>query len=102
MNSASAPPPVRPPALAEATKKSTSTWQEDLQSLFHRAKDRFPDVVWDLVDEDAMDDTPNEEVWGHKGIIKLFLHFEHVLSTIDTHAHSLFCLFIYIASLSLF
>ena len=60
-------PPLRPPALAEATKKSTSTWQEDLQTLFHRAKDHFPDVVWDLVDEDAMDDSSNEEVWGHKG-----------------------------------
>ena len=59
-------PLLRPPALAEATKKSTSTWQEDLQTLFHRAKDRFPDVVWDLVDEDAMDDSSNEEVWGHK------------------------------------
>ena len=61
-------PPLRPPALAEATKKSTSTWQEDLQTLFHRAKDRFPDIVWDLVDEDAIDDSSNEEVWGHKGI----------------------------------
>lgn len=29
------------------------------------AKDRFPDVVWDLVDED--DDSRGEEVWGHKG-----------------------------------
>lgn len=29
------------------------------------AKDRFPDVVWDLVDED--DDAKGEEVWGHKG-----------------------------------
>ena len=61
-------PPVRPPALLEATKKSTTAWQEDLQALFHRTKDRFPDVVWDLLDEDAMDEggTP-EEVWGHKG-----------------------------------
>ena len=60
-------PPLLPPALAEATKKSTSTWQEDLQTLFHRAKVRFPDAVWDVVDEDAMDDSSNEEVWGHKG-----------------------------------
>ncbi|EJC98218.1 uncharacterized protein FOMMEDRAFT_23792 [Fomitiporia mediterranea MF3/22] len=65
-------PPARPPALNEATKRSTTTWQEDLQSLFHRAKDRFPDVVWDLLDEDAMDDGTNtntEEVWGHKAIV---------------------------------
>ena len=61
-------PPLRPPTLAEMTNKSTSTWQEDLQTLFHRAKDRFPDIVWDLVDEDAIDDSSNEEVWGHKGI----------------------------------
>ena len=60
-------PPLRPHALAEITNKSTSTWQEDLQTLFHRAKDRFPDVVSDLVDEDAMDDSSNEEVWGRKG-----------------------------------
>ena len=59
-------PPARPPALKEATTKATTVWQEDLQQLFHRAKDRFPDVVWDLVDEDALDTEP-EEVWGHKG-----------------------------------
>ena len=64
-------PPARPPALLEATKRSTTSWQEDLKVLFHRAKDRFPDVVWDLVDEDAMDDgdeNASEEVWGHKGV----------------------------------
>lgn len=59
--------PQRPPALLEATKKSTSTWQDDLQSLFHHAKDRFPDVVWELVDDDAPIETEPEEVWGHKG-----------------------------------
>ncbi|KAL5496017.1 hypothetical protein ACEPAH_3110 [Sanghuangporus vaninii] len=65
-------PPTRPPALLEAAKRSTVSWQEDLQVLFHRAKDRFPDVVWDLVDEDAMDDGDNnasEEIWGHKAIV---------------------------------
>ena len=60
-------PPLRPPTLAEMTNKSTSTWQEDVQTLFHRTKDRFPDIVWDLVDEDAMDDSSNEEFWGHQG-----------------------------------
>ncbi|KAI5117741.1 hypothetical protein M0805_004930 [Coniferiporia weirii] len=62
-------PPQRPPALLEATKRSTAAWQDDLQSLFHRAKDRFPDVVWDLVDEDAADDVNADEVWGHKAIV---------------------------------
>lgn len=72
-------PPVRPPALLEATVKSTSTWQNDLNTLFHRAKDRFPDVVWDLVDEDAMDegDGQDSEVWGHKGM--------HLLSLIQVY-----------------
>ena len=60
-------PPLRPPALAEITNKSTSTWQEDLQTLFHRAKDRFPDAGWDLVYEDSMDDSINERVHSHKG-----------------------------------
>ena len=59
--------PLRPPALAEATKKSTSTWQEDLQTLFHRDKVRFPDAVWDLVDEDSMDDSICERLYSHKG-----------------------------------
>ena len=59
--------PLRPPALAEATKKSTSTWQEDLQTLFHRDKVRFPDAVWDLVYEDSMDDSINEIIHSHKG-----------------------------------
>ena len=65
-----AAPPIRPPALLEATNKSTAAWQNDLNTLFHRAKDRFPDVVWDLVDEDAMDEgngRADSEVWGHKG-----------------------------------
>lgn len=62
----SAPPPVRPPGLSEAQKKSTTAWQTDLQALFHQAKDRFPDVVWDLTDEDALN-SEVEEVWGHKG-----------------------------------
>ncbi|KAH8103192.1 hypothetical protein DFH11DRAFT_1773759 [Phellopilus nigrolimitatus] len=42
---------MRPLALLKATKNSTSVWQDDLQALFHRSKDRFPGVVWDLVDE---------------------------------------------------
>lgn len=66
MVAVSALPPVRPPALAEATKRSTTLWQENLQELFKHAKDRFPDVVWDLIDENA-DDGETEEVWGHKG-----------------------------------
>lgn len=57
-----------PPALQEATQISESTWQADLQSLFHRAKDRFPDVVWELLDDEDDDSGKNaEEVWGHKG-----------------------------------
>ncbi|KAF4586604.1 hypothetical protein EYR40_010616 [Pleurotus pulmonarius] len=57
-----------PPALQEATINSTSVWQHDLESLFHLAKDRFPDVVWTLSAED--DDHPaTEEVWGHKAIV---------------------------------
>ena len=60
-------PPLLPPTLAEATNKSTTTWQEDLQTLFHRDKVRFPDAVWDLVYEDSMDDSINEIVRSHKG-----------------------------------
>ncbi|KAF9495471.1 hypothetical protein BDN71DRAFT_1488902 [Pleurotus eryngii] len=48
-----------PPALQEATINSTSVWQHDLGSLFHLAKDRFPDVVWTLGAED--DDQPATE-----------------------------------------
>ncbi|KAG7448416.1 uncharacterized protein BT62DRAFT_964788 [Guyanagaster necrorhizus] len=55
---------VSPPWLQEATKNSTTTWQVDLESLFHHAKDRFPDVVWEV----GIDDQ-TEEVWGHKAIV---------------------------------
>ncbi|KAJ7023250.1 hypothetical protein C8F04DRAFT_1271571 [Mycena alexandri] len=35
-------------SLQEATRNSTSAWQRDLAALFSHAKDRFPDVVWEL------------------------------------------------------
>ncbi|KAF8992744.1 hypothetical protein BDQ17DRAFT_1432200 [Cyathus striatus] len=59
-----------PPSLQEATKNSTNAWQADLTDLFRHAKDRFPDVVWELVpeEEDGDRDT-KEEVWGHKAIV---------------------------------
>jgi len=53
--------------LQDASNKSTIAWQSDLEALFHRAKDRFPDVVWSLLTEE--DGEPiGEEVYGHKGI----------------------------------
>ncbi|KAF9477702.1 hypothetical protein BDN70DRAFT_994783 [Pholiota conissans] len=58
-----------PPSLQEATKNSTVAWQEHLESLFHHAKDRFPDVVWELVGEDDDDRHVYDEVWGHKAIV---------------------------------
>jgi hypothetical protein len=56
-----------PPALLEATRNSTAAWQDDLQALFEHAKDRFPDVVWELSDDDDIQGDRAEEVWGHKG-----------------------------------
>lgn len=69
--------PLRPFTPVMTTKKSTSTWEGDLYILFCHAKCRLSDLVWDLIDEDAMDDYTNEEVWGHKGttfsqLLKLF------------------------------
>ncbi|KAI0071874.1 hypothetical protein K474DRAFT_1668508 [Panus rudis PR-1116 ss-1] len=61
--------PATPPALIEATQRATSAWQADLQSLFDHAKDRFPDVVWELLDEEAEPGTAPEEVWGHKAVV---------------------------------
>ncbi|KAJ7935967.1 hypothetical protein B0H13DRAFT_1947640 [Mycena leptocephala] len=52
-------------SLQEATRNSTSAWQRDLAALFRHAKERFPDVVWELTSEDA----GVEEVWGHKAIV---------------------------------
>ncbi|KAJ7191807.1 hypothetical protein GGX14DRAFT_338343, partial [Mycena pura] len=52
-------------SLQEATRNSTSAWQSDLTALFNLAKDRFPDVVWELTGQDA----GVEEVWGHKAIV---------------------------------
>ena len=61
----SAPPPSHTLLLPEASRLSTQTWQHDLLQLFHNARDRFPDVVWELHPDDDHDST--EEVWGHKG-----------------------------------
>ncbi|KAJ3506493.1 hypothetical protein NLJ89_g6840 [Agrocybe chaxingu] len=77
------------PSLQEATRNSTQAWQTHLESLFHHAKDRFPDVVWEFVAEGADEQDPEdygpssvmaklsngpglgviEEVWGHKAIV---------------------------------
>ncbi|TCD60035.1 hypothetical protein EIP91_010856 [Steccherinum ochraceum] len=58
-----------PPALLEAARNSTLTWQSDLQSLFDQAKERFPDVVWELVNGTHANDGEAEEIWGHKAIV---------------------------------
>ena len=58
-----------PTALQDATVKSTVAWQADLEALFYRAKNRFPDVVWALLTED--DEPAGEHVYGHKGILLL-------------------------------
>ncbi|KAH7904411.1 hypothetical protein BJ138DRAFT_914120 [Hygrophoropsis aurantiaca] len=52
--------------IQESSRQSTLQWQSDLLSLFQQAKDRFPDVVWEL-HNDANGD--NEEIWGHKAIV---------------------------------
>jgi hypothetical protein len=59
---------ISSPGLQEAAKKSTIVWQESLESLFHHAKDRFPDVVWELGVDEEVDGREPEEVWGHKGV----------------------------------
>ena len=70
--------PLPPPILQEATKNSTSVWQENLEELFRNAKDRFPDVVWEVggvEGGDVMKDVDMDiggqvdEVWGHKGCL---------------------------------
>lgn len=55
---------ISPPSLQEATSASTTTWQNHLESIFQQAKERFPDVVWEL-----NNGTNVEEVWGHKAIV---------------------------------
>lgn len=81
MASTSSQSPVRPPSLHEATKRSTSAWQEDLQALYHHAKDRFPDVVWELCDDDNMD-AEVEEVWGHKGSSSFWCIYSSLLCSV--------------------
>ena len=62
-----APPVVAPPGLQEATRHATLGWQDDLKALFDHTKVRFPDVVWELLDENDNTAKAIEEVWGHKG-----------------------------------
>jgi hypothetical protein len=56
-----------PPSLNEAIQHSREAWQRDLQALFDHAKDRFPDVVWELISEEDSATDQSEQVWGHKG-----------------------------------
>lgn len=55
-----------PSPLQHATTNSTIAWQTDLEALFHRSQDRFPDVVWALLTEEDGEPT-GEQVYGHKG-----------------------------------
>ncbi|CCL98740.1 uncharacterized protein FIBRA_00745 [Fibroporia radiculosa] len=64
-----APVAPAPPALQEASHNSTVAWQDDLKALFTHAKDRFPDVVWELIDEQDGAAQGAEEVWGHKAVV---------------------------------
>ncbi|KAG8916734.1 hypothetical protein FRC02_003621 [Tulasnella sp. 418] len=53
-------------SLTTACTVSTHTWRADLKTLFELARERFPDVVWELgAGEDHQGRI--EEVWGHKG-----------------------------------
>ena len=60
--------PLAPPGLQEATKNLTYAWQETFED-FQNAKDRFPDLVWDLGDVVKEMDLGEQvdQVWGHKG-----------------------------------
>lgn len=65
---APAPPPPIPSssaALSKALATASDTWQNELKNLFDQAKTRYPDVVWDMLDED---EERLDEVWGHKGL----------------------------------
>lgn len=53
-------------ALAKTSAVSTESWQRDLKTLFDHAKERFPDVVWELTSD--YDTGAQEDVWGHKGV----------------------------------
>lgn len=68
-----------PPALQEATKNSTSAWQDDLQALFEQAQERFPDVVWELSDGSGIQGSGVEEIWGHKGAFQVRDYLQSVL-----------------------
>lgn len=76
MISAHTPEDDLPPiALEIACQNSTADWQMHLEQLFHNARDRFPDVVWELqTEKDAL---PSEEVWGHKGMFNTWLRATH-------------------------
>ncbi|KAF5347963.1 hypothetical protein D9756_010219 [Leucocoprinus leucothites] len=86
-----------PPGLAEATKNSLSAWQHHLAELFRAAKDRFPDVVWELTAEDD-DEKVIDEVWGHKAIVyarappsfqsRYFSFRPHPVSSPTPYSHS--------------
>ncbi|KAF8878386.1 hypothetical protein CPB84DRAFT_1878069, partial [Gymnopilus junonius] len=52
----------------EATKRSTETWQNNLELVFHHAKNQFTDVIWEFVSEKEDDVKVLEHVWGHKAI----------------------------------
>ena len=77
--SSSAAMSAPPPGIPEASRISTQTWQNDLLELFHNAKDRFPDVVWELHPD--RDPQATEEVWGHKGVHSVLLSTRLTLSS---------------------
>ena len=95
--------PAPPPVLQEATKNSTSIWQENLEELFRNAKDWFPDVVWEVGGAEASDAMKEkemdvrdfvEEVWGHKGrphffSVFFFIYFFYCIQRLCMLVHLL-------------
>ncbi|KAF7354977.1 hypothetical protein MSAN_01413200 [Mycena sanguinolenta] len=64
-------------SLQEATRNSTAAWQRDLATLFQNAKDRFPDVMWELSsepEEGGNSSGGSEVVWGAQGCVAAIVY----------------------------
>ncbi|EKM49130.1 uncharacterized protein PHACADRAFT_201983 [Phanerochaete carnosa HHB-10118-sp] len=56
-------------SVKAAIARSTEVWLQDLHTLFQRAKDYYPDVLWRVDGGEELGRGSKTEIWGHYAVV---------------------------------